>query len=399
VPASQTVSASPHRDPANTHGRDLGLDGLRGLAVLAVYIFHYGGGLKSPHLAVRLFGQLTAAGWTGVTLFFVLSGFLITGILWDSIGQPHRLRNFYARRALRILPLYYTALALCAAASIANSGRFVEIQSILLYIPFLQDLPVLAGLSQQGWITLPLYHLWSLAVEEQFYLLWPALLLLTRTRRSALHFSLWVFVVSELFRIAIYGLPFFPHAVNDHLFDTFLLTHAGALALGAALAFALRGTEWTFVQRWALPAFLSGILIYLLTSWYSGAFYLVSRTQFTIGLAGVTLASAAAIPLILRAGLPRRLCSLAPLRFLGRISYGFYIFHILLQPIFDSIALHIAHAGSGSLYQLVRLFAAFFITLVVSWLSYQLLELPFLKLKRHFPLRSTQAPWNTSDFA
>jgi len=364
-----------------------------------VFIFHYGGGLKSPHLVVRLFGQLTAAGWTGVTLFFVLSGFLITGILWDSIGQPNRLRNFYARRALRILPLYYIALALCAAVSIADGGRFVEIQSILLYIPFLQDLPVLSGLSQQGWLTLPLYHLWSLAVEEQFYLLWPALLLLTRTRRSALHFSLWVFVVSELFRITIYGLPFFPHAVNDHLFDTFLLTHAGALALGAALAFALRGTEWTFVQRLALPAFLTGILIYLLTSWYSGAFYLVSKTQYTIGLGGVTLASAAAIPLILQAGLPRRFCSLAPLRFLGRISYGFYIFHILLQPLFDTIGLHIAHAGNGPLYQLVRLLAAFFITLVVSWLSYQLLELPFLKLKRHFPLRSTQAPWNTSDFA
>ena len=359
-----------------------------------VYIFHYGGGLKSPYLAVRFFGQLTAAGWTGVTLFFVLSGFLITGILWDSIGQPHRLRNFYVRRSLRIFPLYYTALALCAAVSIANSGRFVEIQSILLYIPFLQDLPVLAGLSQQGWLTLPLYHLWSLAVEEQFYLLWPALLMLTRTRRSALHLSLWAIVVSELFRITIYGLPFFPRAISDHLFDTFLLTHTGALAIGAALAFALRGTEWVYVQRWSLAAFFTGLLIYLLTSWYSGSLALTSKTQFTIGLAGATLTSAAAIPIVLRAGLPRRLCSIFPLRFLGRISYGFYIFHILLQPLFDSIGLHLTHTASGSLYQLVRLLVAFPITLVISCLSYQLLELPFLKLKRYFPIRSTQTLWN-----
>jgi peptidoglycan/LPS O-acetylase OafA/YrhL len=364
-----------------------------------VYVFHYGGGLKSPYLVVRLFGQLTAAGWIGVTLFFVLSGFLITGILWDSIGQPHRLRNFYVRRALRILPLYYFALALCAFISIADGGRFVEIQSILLYIPFLQNLPVLANLAQQGWLTLPLYHLWSLAVEEQFYLLWPALLMLPRTRRSALHLTLWTIVVSELFRITIYGLPFFPRAISNHLFDTFLLTHADALAIGAALALALRGPGRAYVQRWSLPALFVGILSYLLTSWYSGALYLTSKAQFTIGLAGVTFAAAAAIPLVLRAGLPRRLCSISPLRFLGRISYGFYIFHILLQPLFDTISLHIAHTGSGSFYQLVRLLVAFPITIVVSRLSYQFLELPFLKLKRYFPIRSTQAPWNTSDFA
>ena len=118
-PSSQTA----HRDPA--------LDGLRGIAVLMVFLFHYGGGLKSPHLAVRLLGYLTAAGWTGVVLFFTLSGFLITGSLWDSRGNPHWFRNFYARRFLRIFPLYYTALVLSAI------GLFVAWHNLhLLHIPF-----------------------------------------------------------------------------------------------------------------------------------------------------------------------------------------------------------------------------------------------------------------------
>src|ERR1700691_6305962 len=92
------TAPSPRRDPA--------LDGLRGLAVLMVFVFHYGGGLQSSHLALRMLGYVTQAGWTGVVLFFALSGFLITGSLWDSLGSRHLLRNFYVRRALRILPLY-----------------------------------------------------------------------------------------------------------------------------------------------------------------------------------------------------------------------------------------------------------------------------------------------------
>ena len=83
----QTSSTPAHHDAA--------LDGLRGIAVLMVFLFHYGGGLKSHNLAVRLLGHITAAGWTGVVVFFTLSGFLITGSLWDSRGNSHWLRNFY----------------------------------------------------------------------------------------------------------------------------------------------------------------------------------------------------------------------------------------------------------------------------------------------------------------
>jgi peptidoglycan/LPS O-acetylase OafA/YrhL len=101
----------------------LPLDGLRGLAVLVVFFYHFGGGTKSSFGPLRILASINLAGWSGVTLFFILSGFLITGILWDSRGADHWWRNFYARRTLRIFPLYYAALSLVLAAA-ALAGTF-----------------------------------------------------------------------------------------------------------------------------------------------------------------------------------------------------------------------------------------------------------------------------------
>ncbi len=119
------------------------LDGLRGLAVLMVFVYHYGGGMQSSVRAMRVFGMINKGGWCGVTLFFLLSGFLITGILWDSKGEPHWWRNFYARRTLRIFPLYYGTLVLVMVAA-AVVGAFYQAAS-KIWIPalFLQNFPYL----------------------------------------------------------------------------------------------------------------------------------------------------------------------------------------------------------------------------------------------------------------
>ena len=360
-------------------GRIGRLDGVRTIAVLAVFAFHTG---------------FLSDGWIGVHLFFVLSGFLITGILWDSMQPhraPHRLRNFYARRALRIFPLYYVALAICAIELIAIGGKFSQIRMFYILAFFLQDLPKLTEIAQQI-PTLPHYHLWSIAVEEQFYLLWPFLLLIFSTRRAALRLCLGTFALSLAFCLTIFGMTHVFSAQTARIMSSFLLTHAGALALGGAVAVLLRSpadsNEQTTVARFALPAFFLGLATYIASSLFCHTFTLTPRLQFVIGLPAVWLASAATIPLVLRSGLPRRFCSAAPLRFMGRISYGFYVFHLLLQPVFDTIATHYAHADSGSYYQFVRMAAGFPITLAVAWVSFQLLELPFLQLKRFFPLPS-----------
>ncbi len=179
--------------------RDAALDGLRGLAILMVFLFHYGGGLQSSRPAVHLFGLLTQAGWLGVVLFFALSGFLITGSLWDTVAQGHRLRNFYARRALRILPIYSLALLAAAGAALLSGATLAQLKPLAIFAFFLQNLPHLAAAAIQNPSPLPLYHFWTLAVEEQFYLLWPLILLFAHSRRHALRLSLWFFAITLFF--------------------------------------------------------------------------------------------------------------------------------------------------------------------------------------------------------
>ncbi|HVG27500.1 MAG TPA: acyltransferase, partial [Acidobacteriaceae bacterium] len=337
------VSARRRREPA--------LDGLRGLAVLLVYLFHYGGGLRSSNVLVRGLGYLTEAGWVGVILFFALSGFLITGSLWDSREQPHVLRNFYLRRMLRIFPVYYAAVLVAIFAAVARGTRYAELGPVLLYLGFLQNLPGLVTTALLPISPLPLFHLWSLAVEEQFYLLWPAFILWSPRRSTALNLSLWFVGGSELFRILTHLPIVDPEFAAT--FDPFLFTHAGTLALGAALALALRGPQIELVEKLARPAFFTGVGLYLLVSLWCRSFYLSPYPQFTLGLFGVGLASVAAIPLLMRPGRAHRFFSLPPLRYMGRVSYSFYVLHIMIAPMIDTVGEHVAHAGSGSTYQLI----------------------------------------------
>jgi peptidoglycan/LPS O-acetylase OafA/YrhL len=400
------TSAPPRRDPA--------LDGLRGLAVLMVFVFHYGGGLHSHNPFVHSIGLLTEAGWIGVVLFFSLSGFLITGSLWDSLSAdattPDRassqapnsriLLHFYARRALRILPLYYAVILFCGIGAFARGTSFADVRTFLAdFAFFIQDIPFLNARALANPSPLPLYHLWSLAVEEQFYLLWPFLLLLFvdhkgHPRRQAMQASLWIFSLSAIFRLLLWGLPAFASVRHEKVFEPFLFTHAGALALGSALALALRtsklgrvSSSTRAVYKHVDTAFFIGVVFFLVSSYLAKSLYLVAPIQFMIGLPAVSLAATALIPILIRPGLPRFLLSLSPLGWLGRISYGFYIFHILLQPIFDAIGGHLAHASSGSKYQFIRLLVALPITILISWISFHFLEKPFLHKQRNFPMR------------
>ena len=408
---STRAEASPEASPVNVQvdlpldapraQRDAALDGLRGFAVLLVFLTHYGGGLQSTSPAVRLLGYLTQAGWVGVVLFFALSGFLITGSLWDSIGQAHRLRNFYVRRILRIFPLYFAVLIAAASLALTQSATFSALKPLLIFVFFLQNFPHLAVAALHNPSPLPLYHLWTIAVEEQFYFLWPLILLFAHSRRHATRLSLWVFGITEIFLYTVYNMAAFSGARANHTFDYFLLTHTGALALGAAVSLSM-GSRFTasgrkpgshrIVRKLAKPAFFTGIGIFLLTSISGGTFALTGTTQFWLGLPAISLSAAASIPIILRPGVPRKMFSFAPLGWLGRISYGFYIFHILLEPYFDHLGALLSRETSGEFYQLVRLLAAFPITCFIAWLSFHLFELPILSLKRFFPMKSP-LPW------
>ena len=146
---------------------------IRGLAILLVLIYHFTLQLSGRDIITRVIVKVTSAGWCGVDLFFVLSGFLITGILADSKGAPQRSRNFYARRALRIFPLYYLTLAIIFASLPLVARHFSGVESLdgtwgWLGLYATNLLVAIRG----SWF--PLSHFWSLAVEEHFYLFWPA---------------------------------------------------------------------------------------------------------------------------------------------------------------------------------------------------------------------------------
>jgi peptidoglycan/LPS O-acetylase OafA/YrhL len=402
APAPESEDSAVLTTTAPWTRRDTALDGLRGFAVLLVFVFHYGGGLQSATPAIRILGLITQASWIGLVLFFALSGFLITGSLWDSAGQSHRLRNFYIRRVLRILPLYSVALLAAAMAALVKGATLRQLKPLAIFVLFLQDFPHLGSLALQTPSPLPLYHFWTLAVEEQFYLLWPLiLLLLAHSRRHALRISLWIFALTELFLLCVYSLPPFNGARLHHLYDHFLFTQCGALVLGCAVSLAMGdrtapsgrkpGTH-RLVRKFAQPAFLGGIALFLFTSYLAGSLSLTEDFQFWLGLPAISIAAAATIPLLLRTGRPRTLFSLPPLAWLGRISYGFYVFHILLEPFFDNLGARIAHTSSGDYYHIVRALAAFVLTCLLSWLSFHLFEMPILSLKRFFPLNPS-LPW------
>ena len=258
-----TASADP---PPSSALRIPPLDGVRGLAILVVLVHNAAWIAESgEHLLFKLVVALASTGWIGVQLFFVLSGFLITGILLDSKGKREFFRSFYIRRALRILPPYFFVVGLMVvlAATISWSPEWSRAVlahqwSYWFYVsnwiqPFNLGIP---GFS----------HLWSLAVEEQFYLLWPLVAwLLPRHRfRTA---CVGLIVVTPLIRLGLrlVGLP-------EATAYMFTVARWDALAAGALVAVLVRessGRAW--LERWrGTIGLTAGACTLLLAGWLHG---------------------------------------------------------------------------------------------------------------------------------
>ncbi len=376
---SDAPSSTSNPDQSSAF-RDGALDGLRGLAVLGVYIFHYGGGLHSAHSLLRFAGYATQAGWIGVELFFALSGFLITSLLWAHPGGSLTLGGYFGRRARRILPIYYGVLLLAALTALLWGASVENLQPLLFYAAFAQNIPPLLSVAMRYPPPLPLHHLWTVAVEAQFYLIWPTLLLAVRTRPRALWLCGGLFLASCLFRVAV----FWPRAGTVETvanWSPFLLTRAGGLALGSALALIGPAQVARLARRWGAAALLLSTLLFAAVGWRCGNLLLASPAQFILTLPATEIGSAALLALALQSGLWRAALSVSPLRWLGRISYGFYVLHILLEPLFDRIGATVAHAPGGSTYLLTRVLIAFPVSAAAAWLSFTFLEQPLLRLR------------------
>jgi peptidoglycan/LPS O-acetylase OafA/YrhL len=373
APAKMLAEASIQR----TTGRIASLDGIRGAAAAAVFIYHYGGGAHSTNFAFHLIGETIHLGWSGVSLFFVLSGFLITGILLDSMQRPRWWRTFYVRRTLRIFPLYYFALLGLVVVNLLLRTPWPSISPLWPLLLYLQDFPGLVRLDALGPFIV-VGHLWSLAVEEQFYLLWPLLLLLASRRGQVKQLCISVFLLSLIFRTCIFALH-----LNSEWAVYFIAGRAGEMAAGGFLAALRHGSgleEGRFlrVSRFVLVASAASLITVVLWTKETGA---RSVWLGTLGVALFSVLFTALIALSLQPGITERIFSFPILRWLGTISYGIYVYHLVLYPVFAWIAHQLLPTSTGKKYQLVLAAVALVGTLVAASISFATLERGFLRLK------------------
>lgn len=352
------------------------LDGIRGLAIILVLLFHYGQSAKSFGFSGPLI-TITNIGWTGVDLFFVLSGFLITGILYDSRQTEHYFRNFYARRMLRIFPLYYGALLIVVLLSWAWPSAGVWGTYSPLWIAFYLSnfLMAFEGEAAVGILA----HYWSLAIEEHFYLIWP-FLVWHGSRRQLMFAASALLVGSLLLRIAA-------AAVGVDPFSTYVVTFTrfDALSIGAICALAIRGPRGVagvVPAGWA--AMLAGGAAVLAIIALRHTLDHADLVMRTVGYTLLAIAFGGVIIVglswrLLNAGL-----NLGVLRWFGRYSYGMYVWHPIVNVLLYYTAIKPALGIQGPLANALYIVVSFVAMVLVSLASYHFWEQPFLRLKDRF---------------
>lgn len=363
------------------------LDGIRGLAILLVTIYRFNGGSDGAEATDSFAFRLASMGFRGVDLFFVLSGFLITGILLDSKQQPHYFRNFYARRALRILPLYYgmlvAALVLLPLVSQGASSIFAEARDRQAWLWLFGTNVLQAKIG--GWPFGCFDHFWSLAVEGHFYFVWPLVIFLTN-HRTAIAACIAVVLLSCATRIA-----WLLAGGNDVAPEVFTLFRADALAMGALLA--VLAKQPSGLMRWK--------------SWSQYGFWMLGLALVVLAIGNRRLLT---IPDTLFAAFFTCLISaavVAPagtvtsafwnanwLRFFGKYSYAMYVFQYPLIPILApilSVELLTNDLGNASVARAAYIVLMTAITTAVAFASWHLYEKHFLSLKSLFPSGTTRS--------
>lgn len=369
----ETTASHPKRMP---HIR--ALDGVRGLAIALVLMVHLLESNDSPKgsALLHLIVSLKNTGWVGVDLFFALSGFLITGILFDSLGEQHYFRNFYVRRALRIFPLYYGVLLVLFLIfrPTWDTGR-----QLYLQLAYLQNTPLWWNAPQVGMLRGLTVHLWSLAVEEQFYLAWPIIVLLVRDRRKLMWVAFGLVLTAPLVRTAL-----LMHGAAFATTYTSTICRADSLLSGAWLALAVRGEWRDRILRLAPVTFWIAILCCLGIAWKTGTFYWDKNVLVnTVGYSALAVAGTSLIAMALRAGsATTAIMDTYPLRWLGKYSYGIYVLHPMVG--FFYIPWVQAHVHGKIAQHLATAAATLAIALPVAWISYHFYERRFLRLKRYF---------------
>ena len=359
------------------------LDGLRAFSFFGVFLWHY---MMLPY------------GWAGVDVFFVLSGFLITGILYDTRDDPGRVRNFYIRRTLRIFPLYYGVLLvlflLTPWLKWAWTWQWVAWPLYLgNFLPFLyphlsntvvstvENGRLISNINPK--IYLLLGHFWSLCVEEQFYLLWPWIVFTVRDRRKLIVICIACIVLVPFAR------TFAQAHMPEVLVSGEVVFHAtpfrfDTLLVGALIALLYRGAHREQMQRAAQAVMAVAVLCALCVVVYWFRFQtseLNSEVQRHPWL--LTIIALFAGALLLRTLVPGtiayRVFNHRWLRLIGTVSYGAYVFHDIPHAEYLRLMVHYFHRTPLAIMATAVLGMA--MTLALAFLSYHFFEYPVLRLK------------------
>lgn len=354
------------------------LDGLRGLAILLVMLFHTG---------------LLDAGWMGVNLFFVLSGYLITQVLlpWTERDLGFYLKRFWWRRSLRIFPLFYTFIGIVVVIFLFTGlphNTLTELPYLLTY-----------SINFRGLFTLHrdsefFNFIWSLCVEEQFYLVWPLVVFFFRKKNLG-RIALAILILSPLLR---FGLgEYWAEAHGNRLgvggaMYILPFTQLDGFMIGAFLAIAGDRVPRNWIKPWfflSLFAFaVSGAICYFALReknsdlhWSSLGFPIASWALWMYVWLYTLLASLFGSMVAwltrLETGMFSNVFSWAPLRFLGKISYGLYLIHLPLNRIIG-MKFPLPDTYAGRLLYFIP-FAA--LSILIAWISFQFFESRFLKMK------------------
>jgi peptidoglycan/LPS O-acetylase OafA/YrhL len=328
------------------------LDGIRGFAAVAVVVAHFFGEPASGLEQLQF-------GWLGVEVFFVLSGFLIGGIILDELGRPGFWRSFYVRRTARILPPYVAAVAF-----VLSLGATV---SPWAYLTFTHNF-VFAARGMDAYYTHPL---WTLAVEEQFYLLLPLLVAIT-PRRALLPALIALFCAAPLFRLLV--TPVNPTAASVLLFGRMDMLLAGVIGAWGLRNLDLR-PHLLLLRLAPMPLLFAASAIH----------FLISFADFTIWGQGLIAMGVASFLVALALGAPefRGVLSHRVSVFFGTISYSLYLVHQPLNTLLHRRLLG-AEPDVGSPAQIGVTLAAMGGSVLLAWASWELVERHLLVAARRW---------------
>jgi peptidoglycan/LPS O-acetylase OafA/YrhL len=359
------------------------LDAIRGLAILLVLLIHIGEKLPAPTNSIwGVFSSLASSSWVGVDLFFVLSGFLITGILFDTREASNFFQAFYARRFLRIFPLYYGFLFLLLALTIPLRIEWHSRQWI--YLLYLQNTHLIKNVNSTPFSPyFTIDYLWSLAVEEQFYCLWPAMVFLVKDRIQLIRLTALLIAVSMLVRfLMLYG--------HKSLWMIYVFTPARAdsLMMGSILALLFRSDDAMKQQlkRVAVVLLPASIAVLVALALPTHGLSFSSTNVICFGYTTIALASAALITLSLTSRRFGAVINRRALQWLGKYSYGIYVLHlpIMLLLLRLHVVIELENLSTWTCWKLLVVASTGAVAVGFAFLSFEFYESRFLRLKRFF---------------